>query len=127
MSRRRSNASSEAAFSVYTVHPVAAAPFVSIVVQAPGMRDPQPYALSLGDAYELGRRLVDEVDALLAGATRPWDGDPGRTPFASRPGPRAAARRAQAAGGTRARSRAPRDGYPRARRIRPDRPLDSGE
>lgn len=87
--------------------------------------------LTLGEAYELGRELVEGAEALLAGVGRPWDDDPGRAPYFSRPrarqgtgegrggrarsaGPAAAAERRDGAASS---ARTPRsDGYPRPRR-----------
>jgi hypothetical protein len=125
--RRSSTADPVVSFGVYSMHPVASAPFIAIVANA-GPGEPQTFGLSLGDAYELGKKLVGEVDALLSGASRPWDGDPRAAPFASR-GPGRGGTRASAAaapGSARARRRAPQDGYPRVRRIRPAGPVDSG-
>jgi hypothetical protein len=44
--------------------------------------------MPLGAAYELAAVLTAHVQGALAGAARPWDDDPGRVPFASRPGRR---------------------------------------
>ncbi len=42
--------------------------------------------LSLGQLHALGQLVQQFVAGHLVGMPRPWDDDPGRTPFASRPG-----------------------------------------
>jgi hypothetical protein len=83
MSRRRSATPTPTTVSVFSVHPPATAPFISLVITTEELREPLPLAISLGDAHQVGQELVQAVEALLNGAERPWDHDPGRVPFAS--------------------------------------------
>jgi hypothetical protein len=82
--------------------------------------DPVDVVLTAGEAYDLGRDLLEAAQGVLAGIGRPWDGAPERPPFVSRRSAGSRGQRASApAGGPsapRARRRASRDGYPRPRR-----------
>lgn len=94
---------------------------VRLRIGTPGQYNDHP--LPLPAAFALACDLMAFVEGLLAGAPRPWDDDPGRTPFVSRRSPR----RAERSGGGRSdgNRRSPRDGYPRPRAVRPGGPVDS--
>jgi hypothetical protein len=76
-----------------------------------------PYALHQGQLYELAQHLAVMFEASMVGQPRPWDDDPGRTPFHS-----ASRRRppAEGADGIRGRSR------PSPARVRPTSGGESG-
>jgi hypothetical protein len=113
-----------------SVHPFGGPPFVVMTLQRVDESGRRPRGeaiaipLTLGEAHQMGLNLVEQVAALLTGQKRPWDDDPGRTPFASR-GRRGAGRQ-PGASAVPADRRPPRDGYPRPRSVRPGDALDSG-
>src|SRR5256885_15245701 len=59
---------------------------------------PEPVyaALTVGEALDIGRSLVEITQAILADQKRPWDDDPGRTPYYSRRSSRRGSQRASA-------------------------------
>src|SRR3954453_11311578 len=70
-------------------------PFVGLKIGRPGAFN--HFEIPLGAAHALGVEIVGTVDGLLAASSRPWDGDPGRTPYPSRSYSRAGARSATGA------------------------------
>lgn len=51
----------------------------------PGNQQPIALPFTVGEAYDLGRELLGAAQGVLAGVKRPWDEDPDRVPFHSRP------------------------------------------